>query len=270
MNKRLDVFLAENGFAKSRQKAKELIMSGSVFVNGRPCEKPSFEVDDKAKIEIKGEVNPFVSRGGLKLKKAIEVFNINLEGKTAADIGASTGGFTDCMLQNGVKRVYAVDVGTAQLDGKLKADGRVISLENTDIREIDKGKIPCQTDFIAADVSFISLSLIIPHIYELLKESGECVLLIKPQFELNKGDIGKNGVVKDLKLHEKAIANVLNAVKNAGFAVKGLDFSPITGSEGNIEFLLYAVKENKENINIDIKSIVNAAHNNFKGGKTSD
>ncbi|MCH5323661.1 MAG: TlyA family RNA methyltransferase [Eubacterium sp.] len=235
---RLDSFLADAGYVKSRTLAAQLIKSGQVTVNGKPCTKPSYTVSDSDNINIEGDLPKYVSRGGLKLEKAIERFNIDLGGKSCIDIGASTGGFTDCMLQHGADRVYAVDVGTAQLDEKLKSDKRVISMEKTDIRNAE---LP-QADFISVDVSFISLKLILPSAYRLLKENAALAALIKPQFEAGKSSLNKNGVVRDEKVHRRVCEEISAFAAEIGFNVIGVIPSPIEGGDGNREFLMYAVK----------------------------
>lgn len=235
---RLDFELAARSIVKSRNVAGQLIKDGVVFVNGRSVTKASFNVEETDEIEIKGELPRYVGRGGLKLEKAIECFKIGLGGCVCIDVGASTGGFTDCMLQNGAEKVYAVDVGSGQLDEKLKSDIRVISLENTDIRETC-GKISEKADFITVDVSFISLKLVLPEIKKLLKDSGTAVALIKPQFEVGKNGIGKRGVVKNPSLREKAVREIKDFSEGIGFKCRGLIQSPIAGGDGNIEYLIY-------------------------------
>ena len=237
MQKRLDVYLSENNTVKSRSLAASLIKQGSVEVNGRICTKASFAVDENDNIRIIGEMPKYVGRGGLKLEKALSHYRLHLDGSVCIDIGASTGGFTDCMLQNGAVKVYSVDVGTDQLDEKLRNDPRVVSMEKTDIRNC-VGTLPT-VDFIGIDVSFISLKLILPSAYALLKDGGECVALIKPQFEAGKENVGKKGVVRDAAVHEQVINNVISFAKGEGFGIAGLDFSPIKGPEGNIEYLLH-------------------------------
>lgn len=228
--------MTERGLVKSRTLAQNLIKEGNVHINGRICTKASETVEDTDNIEITGEMPRYVSRGGLKLEKAVSLWEINLEGAVCLDVGASTGGFTDCMLQNGAKRVYAVDVGTSQLDPKLKDDSRVISLEQTDIR---KAEIPEKADFISIDVSFISLKLILPYIKNLWSEKGRCVALIKPQFEAGKKYLGKNGVIRDKKLQQSIVEDIKQFCITSGFTVIGTTESAITGGDGNREFLIY-------------------------------
>ena len=228
--------MTERGLVKSRTLAQNLIKEGNVHINGRICTKASEVVEDRDDIEITGEMPKYVSRGGLKLEKAVSLWEIDLEGAVCLDVGASTGGFTDCMLQKGAKRVYAVDVGTSQLDPKLKDDSRVISLEQTDIR---KAVIPEKADFISIDVSFISLKLILPYIRSLWSEKGRCVALIKPQFEAGKKYLGKNGVIRDKKLQQSIVEDIKQFCITSGFTVIGTTESAITGGDGNREFLIY-------------------------------
>lgn len=241
MKKRLDVILAEKGIAKSRTAAAQLIKEGSVAVNGERAMKPSelFDEEDVFSVSESSEITRYVGRGGLKLETAIETFGIELGGLTCIDIGASTGGFTDCMLQNGAKKVYAVDVGTMQLAGKLKNDSRVISLEQLDIRNADERDIPEKADFIAADVSFISLKMILPEIKRFAAPGAHCCVLIKPQFELGKAKIGKSGVVKDPKLHAKVTADICAFAEGLGYREIKTVPSKIQGGDGNKEFLMY-------------------------------
>lgn len=231
---RLDVFLTEQNLCKSRTAAQALIKSGGVTVDGKPCTKPSAEVDDSRLVEITGEQLRYVGRGGLKLEAALERFGIGISGAECIDIGASTGGFTDCMLQHGAAKVYAVDVGTDQLADSLRADRRVISLEKTDIRTAE---LP-QADFIGTDVSFISLKLILPHIYRLLKSGGTAVALIKPQFEAGKSALNKNGIVREERVRLKIRDELAEFSAGCGFEVKGTVQSPITGGDGNVEYLM--------------------------------
>ncbi len=240
---RIDVYLADRGICPSRTAAVRLIEQGGVSVNGKTAEKPSIEVNDADDIRISEEKQlKYVGRGGIKLERAIEVFGICLDGKICIDVGASTGGFTDCMLQNGAKTVYAVDVGTAQLAEKLKNDSRVISLEQTDIRDFSPN---FKADFIGADVSFISQKLILPHIFRLLKSGGEAAVLIKPQFEAgNKKLLTKKGIVKDEKIRKKIVEELKTFAEQCGFTLVGTEVSPIKGGDGNVEYLLGLRKEN--------------------------
>ncbi|MBO4693277.1 MAG: TlyA family RNA methyltransferase [Clostridia bacterium] len=239
---RIDCALVSRGLAESREKAKAIIMSGIVFVNNQKCDKAGDTVNPDDIIEVRGEKPKFVSRGGLKLEKAVNVFNIDLNGLICADVGASTGGFTDCMLQNGAEKVYAIDVGYGQLAWKLRNDSRVINLERTNFRYVTKEQITDLLDFACVDVSFISLSLILPVLYDLLKSDGRVVCLIKPQFEAGRENVGKKGVVRDSQVHISVIEKIIKeAIKN-GFSVLDLDFSPVKGPEGNIEYLCFLQK----------------------------
>ncbi len=237
MPKRLDVYLSDNNIVKSRSLAATLIKQGSVEVNGRIYTKPSFTVGDGDNVKIIGELPKYVGRGGLKLEKALAHYRLHLDGTVCIDIGASTGGFTDCMLQNGAAKVYSVDVGTDQLDEKLRNDSRVISMEKTDIRNC-VGTLP-QVDFISIDVSFISLKLVLPSAFALLKDGGECVALIKPQFEAGKAHLSKNGIVRDTKVHKKVCDNIAEFASAVGFERSEIIPSPITGGDGNTEYLIY-------------------------------
>lgn len=237
MPKRLDVYLSDNNIVKSRSLAATLIKQGSVEVNGRICTKPSFTVCDGDNVKIIGELPKYVGRGGLKLEKALAHYRLHLDGAVCIDIGASTGGFTDCMLQNGAAKVYSVDVGTDQLDEKLRNDSRVISMEKTDIRNC-VGTLP-QVDFISIDVSFISLKLVLPSAFALLKDGGECIALIKPQFEAGKAHLSKNGIVRDTKVHKKVCDDIAEFASAVGFERSEIIPSPITGGDGNTEYLIY-------------------------------
>lgn len=265
--KRLDVLLTEQGVFPSREQAKNAVAEGKIFVNGKVVTKPGQPVPEDAKIEFRGERMPFVSRGGWKLDKALRVFPIDLRGKITMDIGASTGGFTDCMLQNGAQKVYSVDVGTDQLDAKLRADPRVVNMEQTNIRNVTAEEFPERLDFFSVDVSFISLCLVLPAAVPLLKEDGEAVCLIKPQFEAGRNNIGKKGVVRDRKVQEEVVNKICRFANELGCSVRGLDFSPIKGPEGNIEFLLYLRKlpHGVENIIFDAKKTVQNAYANLSG-----
>lgn len=247
MKERLDVLLYKQGLAESREKAKAVIMAGSVFVNGQREDKAGalFE-EDKVKIELHGTPLKYVSRGGLKLEKAVQVFGLKFDGMVCMDIGASTGGFTDCMLQNGAVRVYSIDVGHGQLAWKLRNDERVICMEKTNFRYIKPEDISDPIDFASVDVSFISLSKILPAAYPLLKETAKMVCLIKPQFEAGREQVGKKGVVRDPKIHEEVIKAAFGYAKETGFRLLSLDYSPIRGPEGNIEYLLEIEKSGEE------------------------
>lgn len=246
MKERIDNLLVKKGYFNTRQKAKYAIENKNVYVNGELTEKSSKIFEENSNIEIKGETLPFVSRGGLKLDKAINIFNIDLQNKTCIDIGASTGGFTDCMLQNGANKVYSIDVGHNQLDEKLKIDKRVINLEGINIKKIDTKNFE-KADFISVDVSFISLVAILDKVSELLKLHAEAVLLIKPQFEAGKEHINKNGVVKDKKVHCKVIEKIVLYANSLNLKFLQLDYSPIKGPAGNIEYIVHISKINIQN-----------------------
>ena len=247
MKERLDVLLVKQGFVPSREKAKTVIMAGQVFVNNQREDKAGSTFDEtKVTIEVRGNTLKYVSRGGLKLEKAMIEFPIVLEGKCCMDIGASTGGFTDCMLQNGAKKVYSIDVGHGQLDWKLRQDERVVCMEKTNFRYVTKEQVPEPIDFASVDVSFISLEKILPPAYELLIPDGEMVCLIKPQFEAGREKVGKKGVVTDKKVHKEVIENVIGYANEFGFYVHNLTFSPIKGPEGNIEFLIIISKDSEK------------------------
>lgn len=256
---RLDARIFELGLSESREKAKAFIMAGQVYVNGMKAAKAGMTVLEDDKIEVRGS-SEFVSRGGHKLKKAMSAFPIDLNEKICMDIGASTGGFTDCMLQNGAKKVYSIDVGYGQLAWKLRSDERVVNLERTNIRYVTKEQVPDDIDFFSVDVSFISLCLVLPAAYPLLCENGECVCLIKPQFEAGREKVGKKGVVRDKNVHAEVIKKIYNFAIEQGFSVCGLDYSPIKGPEGNIEYLIYLKKGSHVNVEIDINSVVDASH----------
>lgn len=257
---RLDVLLVERGLFASRQKAQAVIMAGSVFVGGQRSDKPGTAVPEDAEIEVRGHVMPYVSRGGWKLEKAMKTWPITLTDKICADIGASTGGFTDCMLQNGAQKVYAVDVGYGQLDWKLRNDPRVVCLERTNARYLTHEQIPDDLDFASIDVSFISLKLIFPALYGLLREGGEIACLIKPQFEAGREKVGKKGVVRDPAVHQEVLENFLIYAKENNFTVLGVTYSPIRGPEGNIEYLGYLRKSDEEDADVDTAAIVAASH----------
>ncbi len=242
---RLDVAVFERGFAETREKAKALIMAGSVYLNGQKALKGGATVKETDVIEVRGAVNPYVSRGGLKLHKAVASFGLELKDCICMDIGASTGGFTDCMLQNGASKVYSIDVGYGQLAWKLRCDERVVNLERTNFRYVTREQIPEEIDFASVDVSFISLKLILPVMHTLLKNGGRSVCLIKPQFEAGKENIGKKGVVRDKAVHADVIAKITEFASENGFAVIDVDFSPIKGPEGNIEYLMFIEKREK-------------------------
>ena len=262
--KRLDVLLAERGLQESRQRAQAVIMSGEVFVNGQRVDKPGTAVAEDARIEIRGGTLAYVSRGGLKLEKAMASFPIDLNGAVCADIGASTGGFTDCMLQNGAEKVYAVDVGYGQLAWKLRSDPRVVCLERTNARYLTREQVPDALDFASVDVSFISLKLILPPLNGLLKEGGHAACLVKPQFEAGREKVGKKGVVRDPAVHLEVLEHFLDHAREAGFAVLGLTYSPIRGPEGNIEYLGYLEKGPWQAVTFDLKALVDESHQTLK------
>ncbi len=242
MKERLDVLLVKRNLVESREKAKAIIMSGNVFVEGQREDKAGSTFNDSVEIEVKGAPSKYVSRGGFKLEKAVEQYGVMLSGKTCMDVGSSTGGFTDCMLQNGAVKVYAVDVGTNQLAWKLRQDERVISMEKTNIRYVEADQIPEKMDFISIDVAFISLTKVLLPVGELLKEQGEIVCLIKPQFEAGREKVGKKGVVREQSVHVEVIGKIILYAVSIGFRVLNLDYSPIKGPEGNIEYLLHIQK----------------------------
>ncbi|MBR4910724.1 MAG: TlyA family RNA methyltransferase [Clostridia bacterium] len=266
MKERIDCALVSRGLVESREKAKAIIMSGIVFVNNQKCDKPGNTVAESDNIEIRGDKLKYVSRGGLKLEKAVESFDIKLDDLVCADIGASTGGFTDCMLQCGAAKVYSVDVGYGQLAWKLRSDKRVVNLERTNFRYVTKEQIPEALQFASVDVSFISLTLILPVLRELLTENGRVVCLIKPQFEAGRENVGKKGVVRDKAVHIAVISKITDFSLSNGYSVLGIDFSPIKGPEGNIEYLCYLQKSpNAMNLSdVTPEDVVNASYNSLK------
>ena len=242
MKERLDIRLVNEGFFPSRERAKAAIMAGLVFVDGTISDKAGNQIPEDAKITVKGDTCPYVSRGGLKLAKAMEAFHLSLCGAVCMDIGASHGGFTDCMLQNGAAKVYAVDVGYGQLHWKLRTDSRVVNMEKVNIRYIDPAAVKEPLDFISIDVSFISLQLVLPVAVSLLACGGGLVCLIKPQFEAGRAQVGKNGIVREKKTHLQVLAQVGDYALGSGFSIEGLDFSPVKGAKGNIEYLMHLKK----------------------------
>ena len=257
---RLDVALVARGLAETRAKAQASIMSGIVYVNGQKVDKAGAPVAADAVLEVRGHTLRYVSRGGLKLEKAMAAFPITLTDCICADIGASTGGFTDCMLQNGAKKVYAVDVGYGQLDWKLRSDARVVCMERTNARYLTHEQIPDELDFASVDVSFISLKLILPALAGLLKPDGYAVCLVKPQFEAGREKVGKKGVVRDPAVHLEVLEHFLEHAKESHFTVLGLTYSPIRGPEGNIEYLGYLSRAEEEPPVHDLKALVEASH----------
>ena len=260
MKERLDMLLTEKKFFDSRARAKAMIMAGKVLVNGQKVDKAGTLIAPDAQIRILGEEMPFVSRGGLKLQKALDVFKINMSGRIAADVGASTGGFTDCMLQHGAKMVYAIDVGYGQLAWKLRSNVQVVNMERTNIRNVTRQDLYYGLpDFASIDVAFISLEKVLPVVYDLLKDSGEVVALIKPQFEAGREHVGKRGVVRDKKIHAAVIERVLNFAAEIGFGAVALDFSPVKGPEGNIEYLAHLIKDEASAV-VEVSAVVDSAH----------
>lgn len=243
----------------SREKAKASVMAGLVYVDGQRVDKPGTSVDTEAEITVKEALCPYVSRGGLKLEKALELYGFSLENATAVDIGASTGGFTDCMLQKGAKKVFAIDVGYGQLDWKLRNDPRVVNMEKTNVRYLDTDTVDSDVDFISIDVSFISLKLIFPVAAKLLADDGSLVCLVKPQFEAGRSQVGKKGIVRDASVHKEVIKNVIGYGKDNGLYSHGLTYSPVTGTKGNIEYLLY-MKKTPAETEPDIDGTVEDSH----------
>ncbi len=254
---RLDVLMVNNGLAASRELAKAYIMAGDVYVDGNKEDKAGTKVDVNANIELRGKVMPYVSRGGYKLEKAMEVFPVTIEGKICMDIGSSTGGFTDCMLQNGASKVYSIDVGYGQLAWKLRNDERVVCMEKTNVRYITEEQVPDKPQFASVDVSFISLTKVIPPALNVMSDDAQLVCLIKPQFEAGREKVGKKGVVRDKKVHEEVILKIIDFAFEIGLNVIGIDFSPIKGPEGNIEYLIMLDKKNE---GLTIEEAHKAAH----------
>ena len=261
---RLDVLLVEKGLANSRELAKAYIMAGNVYVDGQKEDKAGTKVAVNADIEVKGSQMKYVSRGGYKLEKAINEFGVQLEGKICLDIGASTGGFTDCMLQNGASKVYAIDVGYGQFAWKLRQDERVVCLEKTNVRYVTHEQVPDEGDFASIDVSFISLTKVLPAVLGVLGPAGQLVCLIKPQFEAGREKVGKKGVVRDINVHREVIEMIVNYVRAQNLGILALDFSPIKGPEGNIEYLIYLDKSqtgmNEEEVTARLEEVVAESH----------
>ncbi len=262
--KRLDIMMVEQGLVESRQKAQAIIMAGEVFVNDQKVDKAGTPVAEGANIVIHGRTLRYVSRGGLKLEKAMQCWPITLDGAVCADIGASTGGFTDCMLQNGATKVYAVDVGYNQLDWRLRTHPQVVCMERTNARYLTKEQIPEELDFFSVDVSFISLNLILPALRPLMKACGQAVCLVKPQFEAGRDKVGKKGVVRDPAVHMEVLEHFLEHAANADFTVKDITFSPIKGPEGNIEYLGYLQAGAGEPYTGDLAALVEESHSAWK------
>ncbi|OAA83315.1 TlyA family RNA methyltransferase [Clostridium ljungdahlii] len=265
---RLDVLLVEKGIFQSRERAKASIMAGEIFINGQRIDKCGQKIKKSSDIEFRGEKLPFVSRGGLKLQKAVKEFNINLKDKVCMDIGASTGGFTDCMLQNGAKKVFSIDVGYGQFAWKLRIDDRVVCMERTNIRYVTPEDIGEYADFASIDVSFISLKKVVPVVSNLLKENGSIMALIKPQFEAGRERVGKKGVVREKSTHIDVINEIITFLREKNLKIISLSYSPVKGPEGNIEYLVYFTKKSdfKESfIDEDIINIVNSSHCELNG-----
>ncbi len=268
---RLDVLLVQQGLANSRELAKAYIMAGNVYVDGQKEDKAGTKVAVTAKLEVKGNQMKYVSRGGYKLEKAMDVFGIRLDGKICLDIGASTGGFTDCMLQNGASKIYAIDVGYGQFAWKLRNDERVVCLEKTNVRYVTHEQVPDEGDFASIDVSFISLTKVLPAVLGVLGEKGQMVCLIKPQFEAGREKVGKKGVVRDSSVHREVIEMIVEYVRTQSLGILGLDFSPIKGPEGNIEYLIYLDKSqsgmHEDEVQARVDTVVAQSHKILSGEK---
>ena len=260
IKKRLDVLLVERLYAETRSKAQAVIMSGNVYVNGQKADKPGTSFEETVEIEVRGAVCPYVSRGGLKLEKALRDFGVKPDGYVCSDSGASTGGFTDCLLQQGAKKVFAIDVGYGQLDWKIRSDERVVVMERTNIRYVTPEDLGEPLDLSVIDVSFIGLEIVLPTIKTLLKPTGQVLCLIKPQFEAGKENVGKKGVVRDPKIHQMVLDNFVSLVDGLGFRILGLTFSPVKGPEGNIEFLGHLTLDQVSGIRPDTAQVVADAH----------
>lgn len=265
IKKRLDVLLSEQGFADSRSKAQAIIMAGQVYVNGQKADKPGISYEETVLIEVRGDVCPYVSRGGLKLEKALRDFGVKPEGYVCSDSGASTGGFTDCLLQQGAKKVFAIDVGYGQLDWKIRSDDRVVVMERTNIRYVTPEDLGEPLDLSVVDVSFISLKIVLPTIKTLLKPTGQVLCLIKPQFEAGKEKVGKKGVVREPETHKEVLDMFVELADALGFTILGLTFSPVKGPEGNIEFLGHLTLDDRQGIRPDTADVVRQAHETLKG-----
>ncbi len=266
IKKRLDVLLVEQGYADSRTKAQAIIMSGNVYVDGQKADKPGVSYEEHVSLEVRGATCPYVSRGGLKLEKALRDFGVDPTGFVCSDSGASTGGFTDCLLQQGAKKVFAIDVGYGQLDWKIRSDPRVVVMERTNVRYVTPEQLGEPLDLSVIDVSFISLKIVLPVIKTFLKpQSGQVLCLIKPQFEAGKEKVGKKGVVRDKAVHKEVLDDFVQLAKQEQFNILGLTFSPVKGPEGNIEFLGHLTLADKPGIEPDTEQVVNAAHETLKG-----
>ena len=265
IKKRLDVLLTEQGYADTRSKAQAIIMSGMVYVDGQKADKPGVSYEESVNLEVRGAVCPYVSRGGLKLEKALRDFHVDPTGFVCSDSGASTGGFTDCLLQQGAKKVFAIDVGYGQLDWKIRSDPRVVVMERTNIRYVTPEQLGEPLDLSVIDVSFISLKIVLPTIKTLLRETGQVLCLIKPQFEAGKEKVGKKGVVREPETHKEVLDNFVQLADELGFAILGLTFSPVKGPEGNIEFLGHLTLNLVPGIVPDTAKIVEEAHATLRG-----
>ena len=265
IKKRLDVLLTEQGYADTRSKAQAIILAGQVYVNGQKADKPGISYEETVQLEVRGDVCPYVSRGGWKLEKALRDFGVKPDGYVCSDSGASTGGFTDCLLQQGAKKVFAIDVGYGQLDWKIRSDERVVVMERTNIRYVTPEDLGEPLDLSVIDVSFISLGIVLPTIKTLLKPTGQVLCLIKPQFEAGREKVGKKGVVRDPETHKEVLDNFVALADSLDFTILGLTFSPVKGPEGNIEFLGHLCMEQKEGIRPDTADIVRQAHETLKG-----
>ena len=265
VKKRLDVLLTEQGYADTRSKAQAIIMAGQVYVDGQKADKPGISYEENVQIEVRGETCPYVSRGGLKLEKALRDFGVKPDGYVCSDSGASTGGFTDCLLQQGASKVFAIDVGYGQLDWKIRSDPRVVVMERTNIRYVTPEDLGEPLDLSVIDVSFISLKIVLPAIKALLKSTGQVLCLIKPQFEAGREKVGKKGVVREPETHKEVLDNFVALANELNFTILGLTFSPVKGPEGNIEFLGHLTLAEKEGIVPDTQAVVAAAHAALKG-----
>ena len=266
VKKRLDVLLTEQGYADTRSKAQAIIMSGLVYVDGQKADKPGISYEETVSLEVRGAVCPYVSRGGLKLEKALRDFGVKPDGYVCSDSGASTGGFTDCLLQQGARKVFAIDVGYGQLDWKIRSDPRVVVMERTNIRYVTPEQLGEPLDLSVIDVSFISLKIVLPTIKTLLKEDGQVLCLIKPQFEAGKEKVGKKGVVRDKATHKEVLDSFVALADELGFTILGLTFSPVKGPEGNIEFLGHLTLRQTEGIRPDTAAVVDQAHDTLDKG----
>lgn len=264
--KRLDVLLLEQGYADTRSKAQAIIMSGNVYVDGQKADKPGVSYEEHVSLEVRGAACPYVSRGGLKLEKALRVFGVDPTGYVCSDSGASTGGFTDCLLQKGAKKVFAIDVGYGQLDWKIRSDPRVVVMERTNVRYVTPEQLGEPLDLSVVDVSFISLRIVLPVIKTFLKpHCGQVLCLIKPQFEAGKEKVGKKGVVRDPAIHKEVLDGFVKLTEEIGFTILGLTFSPVKGPEGNIEFLAHLTLSDQPGISVDTEQVVRSAHETLKG-----